>query len=76
MFTNIFSNKGKQGNIQKKVERLVLLEALELSNCSEWRGPYFAQPKKKSNQVRFLCDFRNLNKILKIKNHTLFEKNK
>ena len=33
----------------------------------EWGDPSFAQPKPKSNQVRFISDFRNLNKQLKHK---------
>ena len=36
-------------------------------NYSEWESPSFAQPKPKSNQVRFLSDFRNLNKKIKRK---------
>ena len=52
---------------KKEVERLVLLGVLEVENDSEWGAPYFAQPKNKSNRVRFLSDFRNLNKQLKRK---------
>ena len=52
---------------KKEVERLVLLGVLEVANYSEWGSPYFAQPKLKSNRVRFLSDFRNLNKQLKRK---------
>ena len=62
---NIPSNKGTQGNVQKQVERLFLLGVIVVSNESEWVSTYFAQPKPKSNQVRFLSDFRNLNKKLK-----------
>ena len=43
------------------------LTGLEVSNDSELEAPSFAQPKSKSNQVRFLIDFRNLNKKLKQK---------
>ena len=46
---------------KKWVESLVLLGILEKSNDSEWGYPYFAQPKPKTNQVRFKSDFRNLN---------------
>ena len=52
---------------KKEVESLVLLGVLEVENDSEWGAPYFAQPKNKSNRVRFLSDFRNLNKQLKRK---------
>ena len=49
---------------KKEVERLVLLGVFGVANDSEWGATYFAQPKPKSNQVRFLSDFRNLNKQL------------
>ena len=52
-------------DFKKEVERLVLLGFLEVTNDSEWGAPYFAQPKHKSNQVRFLSNFINLNKQLK-----------
>ena len=32
------------------------------SNNSKWWAPYFAQSKHKTNQVRFLSSFINLNK--------------
>ena len=51
----------------KEVERLVLLGVLGIENDSEWGAPSFAKPKTKSNRVRFLSDFRNLNKKLKQK---------
>ena len=49
---------------KKEVDRLVLLGVLELDNDSEWGSQSFAQTKKKSNQVNFLSDFKNLNKKL------------
>ena len=52
---------------EKEVERLVLLVVPEVANGSEWGAPSFAQLKPKSNLVRFLSDFRNLNKQLKQK---------
>ena len=52
---------------KKKVERLVLLLVLEVANDPEWGAQSFAQPKHKSNQVRLVKDFRNLNKQLKRK---------
>ena len=52
---------------KKEFKRLVLLVILEVSNDSEWGDPTFSQPKTKSNQVRFLSGFRNLNKQLKNK---------
>ena len=38
---------------KKEVECLVILGVLDLEHNSEWRAPSFAQPKPKSNQVRF-----------------------
>ena len=49
---------------KKEVEWLLLLGFLELAKNSEWWAPSFAQPKSISNWVRFLSDFRNLNKQL------------
>ena len=46
---------------------LVPLVVLEVAHDSEWGAPYFAQPKPKPNQVRFISEFRNLNKQLKRK---------
>ena len=45
----------------KEVESLILLGVIKKSNYSEWGAPYFSQNKLKTNQVRFLSDFRNLN---------------
>ena len=50
---------------KKGVERLVLLGVPRVANDSEWGAPYFSHPKPKSSRVRFLGDFRNLNKQLK-----------
>ena len=52
---------------KNEVERLVLLGVLEVANSSNWGAPSFSQPKPESNRVRFLIDFRNLNKQLKRK---------
>ena len=50
---------------RKEVGRLVNLGVLEEENDSEWGAPSFSQPKAKTNHVRFLSDFRNLNRQLK-----------
>ena len=42
---------------KKEVERLVLLGVLEVENYS----PSFASTKLKSNRLRFLSDFKNIN---------------
>ena len=44
---------------------------IEKTNDSEWGAPYFPQPKLKKNKVRFLSDFRNLNKQLKHKTYKM-----
>ena len=51
----------------KEVERLVSLWVPEESNYSKFEAPYFAQPKTKTNCVRFLSDLRNLIRQLKRK---------
>ena len=50
---------------RKEVERLVKLGVFEEANNSELGAPYFDQPKPKTNCVRFLSDFRKLNRQLK-----------
>ena len=54
-----------------EVERLVLLGVLEIANDSEWVAPSFVQHKHKSNRVRFLSEFRNLNKQLNRKTYPM-----
>ena len=56
---------------KKEVERLFLLGFLEVANESEWGSQSFPQPKPKSNRLRFLSIFRNLNKQLKQKPHPI-----
>ena len=46
---------------KKEVAHLVLLGVHKVANDSEWKAPSFVQPKPKSNRVRFLSNFRNLN---------------
>ena len=50
-----------------EVDGLVLHGLLRVASDSEWGAPSFAQPKPKSNRIRFLSDIRNLNKQLKQK---------
>ena len=54
---------------KNEVECLVLLGGLEVANDPEWGAPSFDQPRHKSKLVRFLSNFRNLNKQLKQKPH-------
>ena len=54
--------KAHEKFFKKEVDSLVLLGVLYVTNNSEWGAPSFAQPKHKSNRVRFLSDFINLNK--------------
>ena len=49
----------------KEVERLVRLGVLEEANDFGWDAYLFAQPKSKTNHVRFIIDFWNLNRQLK-----------
>ena len=52
---------------RKEVERLIILGVLEEENDSEWGATLFAQPKAKTNRVRLISDFQNLNRQLKCK---------
>ena len=56
---------------KKESERIVRLGVIKESNESKWRAPYFAQPKAKTNRVRFLGEFWNLNMQLKHKPYTM-----
>ena len=52
---------------KKESERLVRLGFLKKANDYEWGAPSFAQPKAKTNCVKLLSDFWNLNRQLKRK---------
>ena len=52
---------------RKEAERLVILGVLEEANGSEWGALSVSQLKAKTNHVRFLSGFRNLNRQLKRK---------
>ena len=47
----------------KEIQRLCDLEVLEWQPSSEWAAPTIIQPKK-NKTVRFLTDFREVNKRL------------
>ena len=51
--------------LKEEVKRLVSLGVPEEANDSEWGAPSFSQPYVKTKRVRFLSDFRNLNRQLK-----------
>ena len=53
--------------LKKEAETLVSLGVLEEANYSKWVTLTFAQPKSKTNRLRFLSDFRSLNRQLKRK---------
>ena len=50
-----------EATLRKEVDRLCDLGVLERKNDSEWAAPTFIIPKK-NNSVRFISDFRELNK--------------
>ena len=52
---------------RKEVKRLVGIGVIKEANESKWVANYFDQPKPKTDRVRFLSDFRNLNRQLKRK---------
>ena len=49
---------------KKELDALVNLDVLEKDSSSEWAAPSFTQPKKNPNELRFLSDFRQLNKCI------------
>ena len=51
----------QEAMFRKEVKILVTLRVLEEANDPGWGSPSFAQPKAKTNQVRFLSNIRNLN---------------
>ena len=52
--------------LRKEVERLCKIGFLRRVNRSEWGAPMFVIPKK-DQTVRFISDFRKLNKRIKRK---------
>ena len=48
--------------LRKEFEILLKLGVIEKGNDSEWGAPSFAQLKEKTNRMRLLSDFRNLNR--------------
>ena len=50
--------------LKKEVERLVNIDVLAYNPNSEWAAPSFAKPKK-NGMIRFISDFRQLNKMAK-----------
>jgi len=56
--------------LKAEVERLCKIGVLRKVNDSEWAAPTFIIPKK-DNTVRFISDFRQLNKCLKRKPYPL-----
>ena len=57
--------KSTRNDVQKGIRKTRELGSPRRKNDSKWGGPYFAQPKAKTNRVRFLGDFRNFNRQLK-----------
>jgi hypothetical protein len=53
--------KAYKSMIRNEVERLCHLNVLRRCNESEWAAPSFGTPKK-NGQIRFVSDFRQLNK--------------
>ena len=53
-----------KGKFKRKLEHLVNLGVLAKDSDSPWAAPSFYQPKKNKDVVRFLKDFRQLNKCL------------
>ena len=60
---------------KKESECSILLGVLINVNNSEWGAPYFSHPRLKTNQVRFLSEFRYLNNPLKRKSYPILNIN-
>ena len=60
--------------LRKEVKIFVRLEVPEEENDSEWGAPSFDQPKAKTNRVRFLSEFWNLNRKFKCKPYPMPKK--
>jgi Reverse transcriptase (RNA-dependent DNA polymerase) len=56
--------------VKEEVERLCKLKVLQRVNESAWGAPSFGIPKK-SGEIRFISDFRQLNKVLRRKPYPL-----
>ena len=52
---------------KNEFERLVQLGVIKEANESKWGAPSFEKRKEKTNWVRLLSDFYNLNRQLKCK---------
>ena len=52
--------------LKKEVDRLIKIGVLKKINNSQWAAPTFIIPKI-NGTVRFISDFRELNKTIKIK---------
>ena len=59
--------KAYEQTLKMEVKRLCDLNVLKRINRSEWGSPTFIIPKK-DGTVRFISDFRELNKLIKRKN--------
>ena len=71
VFAPLSSTKGARGHVQKGSRKTSKIRFLEEANDSEWGAPSFAQPKPKTNCVRFLSDFWNLNRQLRCKPYSM-----
>ena len=56
-----------EAKLRAEVQRLCDIGVLTKVNDSEWGAPTWVIPKKDGNTVRFLSDFRELNKCIKRK---------
>ena len=50
-----------RSKFKEELQHLISLGILEKDSDSPWAAPSFAIPKKNTNEVRFLTDFRQLN---------------
>ena len=57
--------------LKKEVNRLIKIGILKIINKSQWAAPTFIIPKI-NGTVRFISDFREINKTIKSKPFTNF----
>ena len=67
MCAPLSSTKGTQGNVQREGQKTSELGDIKEVNDFEWGAHFSAQPKPKTNRVRFLGEFWNLSSKLKCK---------
>ena len=67
MFAPLSNTKGKRGHVHKVSRKTSKIRCSRRGNSCKWGASSFDQPTPKTNRVRLLSDYRNLNSQLKRK---------